>query len=236
MTIKKAMERKIYGIFVAGGSGLRMGSSTPKQFMKLGGVPVLQRTMEKFIEAYPAIELVTVLPKAHFKTWEDLCTLNNFNRKQILVEGGLTRFHSVKNALDKIPDGATVLIHDGVRPFISVNLIRRMIDKSGTCRGLIPVIPCVDSLKSLSKGQDGELETSPAPDPDRSGIYCAQTPQIFRAEDIKSAYDQAFDLSFTDDASVARAKNIPLSYLEGERWNIKITTPEDMVIAQKLLL
>ena len=111
-----------------------------------------------------------------------------------------------------------------------------MIDRSGTCRALIPVVPCFDSLKTLSKGESGELETSASPDPDRSGIYCAQTPQIFRSEDIRAAYNQAFDLSFTDDASVARAKNIPLSYIEGERWNIKITTSEDMVIAQKFLL
>lgn len=229
------MERKIYGIFVAGGQGTRMGAPTPKQFLMLDGIPVLQRTIEKFVEACPQIEVITVLPKDHFGTWNELCTRFNFHRKQILVEGGITRFHSVKNALEKVPAGATVLIHDGVRPLISIELIRRMIEKSAGCRALIPVVPSFDTLKSLEKADDGTLKTASFPDPDRSCVFGAQTPQIFRSEDIKDAYTQPFDTSFTDDASVARKKEIPLSYILGERWNLKITDPEDLVIAQKLL-
>lgn len=229
------MERKIYGIFVAGGQGTRMGAPTPKQFLMLEGIPVLQRTIEKFVEACPQIEVVTVLPKDHFETWNELCTRYNFHRKQILVEGGITRFHSVKNALDKVPDGATVLIHDGVRPLISVDLIRRMIEKSAGCRALIPVVPSFDTLKSLVKDDDGILRTASFPDPDRSKVFGAQTPQIFRSEDIKAAYTLPYSTSFTDDASVARQKEIPLSYIQGERWNLKITDPDDLLIARKLL-
>lgn len=229
------MERKIYGIFVAGGSGLRMGGNLPKQFLDLGGIPILQRTIERFIEVIPEIEVITVLPKAHFQTWDELCTLHNFHRKQILVEGGLTRFHSVKNALSKVPDGAIVMIHDGVRPLASVDFLRRIVARCGTFRGLIPVLPAVDSLKILVKDENGMLQTAAVPDPDRTNIYCAQTPQVFCSEDIKAAYAQAYDLAFTDDASVARSKKIPLSYIEGERGNIKITTPDDLTVARLLL-
>lgn len=235
MTIKAEMERKIYGIFVAGGSGIRMGGSVPKQFLELEGIPVLQRTLERFIEACPGIQIITVLPRPHFETWDKLCSLHNFNYTQTLVEGGLTRFHSVQNALAKVPDGATVLIHDGVRPLVSVNLIRTMLEKSAGCRGLIPVLPSFDTLKTLEKSPDGELHSSLKPNPDRTEVFCAQTPQIFRSEDIKAAYRQAYDVSFTDDASVAVSKRIPLSYIEGERWNIKITKPDDMTIAKALL-
>lgn len=229
------MERKIIGIFVAGGQGTRMQSAIPKQFLLLKGVPVLQRTIERFVEACPGIDVITVLPREHFDTWKELCIRYGFNRKQTLVEGGITRFHSVKNALEKVPEASTVLIHDGVRPLVSVELIREMIRRSGTCRALIPVIPSTDTLKTLETGRDGILHTSDKADPDRSEVFCAQTPQLFLAEDIRNAYRQPFDISFTDDASVARSKNIPLSYIVGERWNLKITNPEDLAVAEKLL-
>ncbi len=208
----------------------------PKQFLELEGTPILQITMDRFLEACPQMEIITVLPKLYFDTWDRLCGQHNFNHKQILVEGGITRFHSVRNALAKVPDGATVLIHDGVRPFVSVELIRKMIEKSGTCRGLIPVLPVTDTIKTLVKKEDGSLSECDLPDPDRSLLFAAQTPQVFCSEDIKAAYAIADGTRFSDEAAVAREKGIPLSYIEGERNNIKLTTPEDMTIALKCLL
>lgn len=220
------MTRKIYGIFVAGGSGTRMGSEVPKQFLELKGETILQRTIEVFLDALPDMEVITVLPREHMKTWKELCIKGSFCHPQTLVTGGITRFHSVKNALKKVPDGAIVLIHDGVRPFAPVEMIRRMVGKMEECRALIPVIPCTDTLRSVRPGE---------PDPDRSGIVCVQTPQIFLSEEIKAAYGQAYDVRFTDDGSVAAAYGIPLDFAEGNKFNIKITTKEDLLLAQAIM-
>lgn len=227
MTISTNMQRRIFGIFVAGGSGTRMGSDTPKQFLELDGRPILQRTIEKFVEAVPGMTVITVLPKAYFETWKDLCVKHALDCPQILVEGGITRFHSVKNALAKVPDGATVLIQDGVRPLVSTELIRSMLEAvSEQTPAIVPTLPVVDTLKSKDQSK---------PDPDRSEILAVQTPQIFLSEQIKEAYKAGFNTAFTDDASVAKYKKIPLTFVQGERFNIKITTPEDLELAQLLL-
>ena len=228
------MERKKYVVLVAGGSGTRMGACSPKQFLLLGGVPVLQRTLSRFAEACPDAAFITVLPKEHFRTWKDLCIEYCCNEQQTLVAGGLTRFHSVRGALEAVPPGALVAIHDGVRPLVSVSLIKEMFARMDSCRALIPVIPEVDTLKCLDTREDGSL-TVGGPDPDRGRVFRAQTPQLFRSEEIKAAYGQAFDLSFTDDASVASRAGIPLSFIMGERRNIKITTPSDLEFASLLL-
>ena len=233
------MDRKKYVVVMAAGHGVRMGSALPKQFIELEGRPVLQRTIECFVRAVPDIKVVTVLPGEYAQEWKDLCARNSFYHPQLLVEGGITRFHSVRNALKKVPDGAVVAIQDGVRPLVTPELVARMFESMETCRALIPVLPSTDTLKALRKVTDGEgnerLETIPDVLLDRNEVYRAQTPQIFLSEDIKSAYGQAFDTSFTDDASVAVKKNIPLSYIEGERYNIKITTPEDLEFAKAIL-
>lgn len=221
------MQRKIYCVFVAGGSGSRMGGDTPKQFLPIKGKPVLQMTLERFLEAFPDANILTVLPKQHFETWKTLCAENHFICPQILVEGGLTRFHSVRNALERVPDGALVMIHDGVRPFPSVELLKRMLEKMESCKALIPVVPVVDTLRSTVEGQS---------DPDRSSLVAVQTPQLFLSEEIKHAYDIAYSTSFTDDASVARAAGIPVECIQGERFNIKLTTPDDMLLAEALCL
>lgn len=204
-----------------------MGSQTPKQFLELGGKPVLQRTIERFLEAVPDMKIITVLPKEHFGTWKELCVKFALDCPQTLIEGGFTRFHSVKNALAKVPDGSIVFIHDGVRPFVSAALIREMASmmQHGQ-RALVPAIPIVDTLKSKNQEE---------PDPDRSRLVAVQTPQVFLSEDIKAAYVQGYDTAFTDDASVAKRKKIPLTFVDGERFNIKITTPEDMELAEWLL-
>ena len=230
------MERKKYVVFTAGGSGSRMGSVLPKQFMLLGGIPVLQRSIIAFRRACPDVKVVTVLPKEHIETWKRLCNETAFDIPQILVQGGITRFHSVKNALAKVPDGSIVAVHDGVRPLVSPELISEMFSRMENRRALIPVIPMVDTLKNLVRDASGELVCSSGPDPDRSRIYGAQTPQMFRSEELRAAYELPFDTSFTDDASVAGKYGIPLSFIEGERKNLKITTPEDLSQAESILL
>ena len=227
-------------IVMAAGSGSRMGASIPKQFLDLDGKPILRRTIETFVSAVPDIRVVTVLPKEHIGFWKEYCLSNDFNCPQLLVAGGITRFHSVRNALERVPDDAIVAIHDGVRPLISTGLIKAMFDRmeQAGIRALIPVVPSVDTLKVLDKRtlSSGEevLEDS-GEEVDRSRIFGAQTPQMFLSRDIKEAYSQAFDTSFTDDASVARKKGISLSFCAGERYNFKITSPEDLALARMVI-
>lgn len=230
------MKRKIFGIFVAGGKGVRMGVPVPKQFLELKGIPVLARTISVFKEACPEINVVVVLPEEEIPTWKQLCLKHSIDYPQRLVVGGISRFHSVRNALAVVPDGAVVLIHDGVRPLISADKIKEMLALMGDGRrAVVPVVPATDTLKSLFRGKGGLIESTGEVDPDRNRVFCAQTPQIFLSEDIKSAYELGYDLSFTDDASVAARKKIPLTYVDGERLNIKITTKEDLELTEAIL-
>ena len=219
---------------MAAGSGTRMGGEKPKQFIELGGKAVLQMTIEKFLNACPDIKVVTVLPDAHMEYWRNYCLERNFLCPQTLVKGGITRFHSVRNALSKVPEGALVAVHDGVRPLVSVGFIREMFEKAETVPALVPVLPCVDTMKVLLREGD-ELVTAMGQTVDRSVLYGAQTPQIFHSEVIKDAYLQAFDTAFTDDASVVLKNGKNLSYLIGERFNIKLTTQDDLVLANAIL-
>ena len=228
------MERKKYLIVTAGGSGTRMGASVPKQFLELEGKPILRLTLEKFMEAEPDLHVITVLPEAHVSTWRQYCQKANFACPQRLVKGGFTRFHSVKNALEFVPDGVLVAVQDGVRPLLSIDKIRELFTAAQKVPALIPVLPVTDTLKVLQKGADGILHSTGEPI-DRSRIWGAQTPQIFFSEDLKAAYSQGYDTLFTDDASVAEKYGIPLTFAEGERDNLKITTPEDLTLAQALI-
>jgi 2-C-methyl-D-erythritol 4-phosphate cytidylyltransferase len=230
---------KIYLVAVAGGSGTRMHSTVPKQFMEIREKAILQRTIEKFTSACPGIKVVTVLPEAHIPYWKEYCLSRNFSHPQTLVHGGVTRFHSVRAALEKVPDGAVVAIHDGVRPLVSASLIRSMVARMDSCRALIPVLPVTDTLKALRPVPDGDdgrrLVRIEGREIDRSEVFAAQTPQIFRSEDIKAAYAQPYDTSFTDDASVAERFGIPLEWCLGEKFNLKITTPEDLILAEAII-
>ena len=228
------MERKKYLIVTAGGMGTRMGASVPKQFLELGGKPILRLTIERFLEAVPDLHVLTVLPEAHVATWRQYCLKEGFTCPQRLVKGGFTRFHSVKNALQWVPDGALVAVQDGVRPLLSVDCIRRLFDLAQQHPAVVPVMPVTDTLKCLQKGPDGRLVPT-GETPDRSRYFGAQTPQLFHSEKLKAAYCQGFDTLFTDDASVAEKYGIPLTFTEGERYNIKITTPEDLVLAQAII-
>lgn len=221
--------RPLYAVFVAGGSGTRMGGDVPKQFLELGGIPVLQRSVERFLEAEPSARVITVLPQQHIGTWQEMCLRYAVPFSQTIVAGGMTRFHSVLAALGKVPDGAIVSIHDGVRPLVTASLVRRMLDEMATPDGpqaLIPVVPVTDTLRSTDPG---------VPAPDRSRLVAVQTPQMFLSEVLKAAYRQPYDVSFTDDASVAERLGVRICTTPGERFNIKITTPEDYRLAKLLL-
>jgi 2-C-methyl-D-erythritol 4-phosphate cytidylyltransferase len=228
------MERKKYVIIMAAGSGSRMGAGRPKQFLELEGKAILQKTMEVFLNACPGISVITVLPQDFMGYWREYCLENNFVCPQILVPGGITRFHSVRNALDRVPEGALVAVHDGVRPLLSEGLVRDMFEKAEEVPALIPVTPCVDTMKVL-ENKEGELVAVPGAKADRSVLYGAQTPQIFHSEILKEAYAMPYDTSFTDDASVVEKYGKSLSYVVGERLNIKITTQDDLLLARAIL-
>ena len=220
---------EIYAVFVAGGSGTRMGGDVPKQFLDLGGVPVLQRSVEQFLEAAPSAHVIVVLPALHIQTWKAMCVEHAVSFSQTIVKGGMTRFHSVQAALEKAPDGAIVSIHDGVRPLVTPALVCRMLDAMEAPAGpasLIPVLPVTDTLRCLEPG---------AVLPPRSSLVTVQTPQMFRSEVLKAAYRQPYDTSFTDDASVVERLGYEITCIPGEKFNIKITTPEDLSLARLLL-
>ena len=219
---------------MAAGSGTRMGADVPKQFIELCGKAVLQRTIEVFAEACPGIKVVTVLPEAHIDYWKTYCLKHNFTYPQILAKGGITRFHSVRNALEKVPEGALVAVHDGVRPLVSAALVREMFERAENVEGLIPVVPCVETMRILQKNGD-MLECVPGASADRSVLFGVQTPQIFQSEILKEAYSQAYDTAFTDDASVVEKYGKNLSFIIGERFNIKLTTQDDLKIARALI-
>jgi 2-C-methyl-D-erythritol 4-phosphate cytidylyltransferase len=227
------MSQEKYVVIMAAGSGSRMGAELPKQFLEIDGKPILQRTIEVFLEAVPGIKVVTVLPDDYVDYWKSLCLDRNFICPQVLVRGGITRFHSVRNALSKVPGGALVAIHDGVRPLVTAQFLRTLFSKAESVCGLIPVLPCIDTMKVLS-GKVDDLHSVPGVSADRSVLYGAQTPQIFQSELLKEAYSQAFDESFTDDASVMERYGKSLSYIIGERLNIKITTKEDLTLARAI--
>ena len=228
------MERRKFVIMMAAGSGTRMGADMPKQFLELNGKAILQGTIEVFMKACPGISVITVLPEAFVDYWKTYCYKRNFTCPQVIVKGGITRFHSVRNALERVPDGVLVAVHDGVRPLISQSLVRKMFEMAENVNGLIPVVPCVDTMRVLRN--DGEvLEPVPGAVADRSILYGVQTPQVFQSEILKEAYGQAYDTAFTDDASVVEKYGKNLSFVIGERFNIKLTTQDDLKIARALI-
>ena len=214
---------KKVALIVAGGKGERMNADIPKQFLLLNNLPILMHTIKQFSHFE---EIVLVLPKSQFDYWNGLCKNNNFTQIHILVEGGETRFHSVKNGLDKIDNTSVVAIHDGVRPLISTALIISLVGKIKSGIGVIPVVPVKDSIRKV----EGENSTHI----DRSNLYKVQTPQCFLSADIKEAYTQDFSGTFTDDASVFEANGGKINTLLGEEKNLKITTQEDLNIAEIL--
>ena len=206
-----------------------MGSDIPKQFLPIGGKPVLMRTLERFREYSPTLQIILVLPKAQQDYWHKLCKDYNFEVEYVLADGGETRFHSVQNGLTKIPDDAegVVGVHDGVRPFPSIDVIRNCYETARTAKAVIPVIPIVETVRHL---QGNTSETVP-----RNDYRLVQTPQTFDIQLLKAANKQPYNDGFTDDASVVEAFGFNITLVDGNRENIKITTPYDMKIAEVLI-
>lgn len=214
-------------IIVAGGGGKRMGGTLPKQFMVLGDKPILVHTINRFHEALPTAQLIVVLPDEHIPFWENLKARFEVARHRV-VSGGTERFHSVKNGLKAVAyDAELVAIHDGVRPLASVAMIRRLIDEAQAHGSAIPVVAAIDSYRMV-EGEASKIV-------DRSLLRMVQTPQLFRRALLDEAYEQPFSPLFTDDASVVEAMGEQVHLSKGERSNIKITTREDLAIANALL-
>lgn len=218
---------KKYVIIVAGGKGLRMGSDLPKQFLPVGGKPVLMHTLEVFRKYDAAIQLILVLPREQQDFWKQLCREHDFDVEHRVADGGKTRFHSVKNGLALVQAPGLVGVHDGVRPFVSVEVIRRCYDLAEQHKAVIPVVDVVETLRHLT--EVGSETVS------RNDYKLVQTPQVFDVELLKQAYEQEFTPFFTDDASVVEAMGVPVHLAAGNRENIKITTPFDLKVGSALL-
>ena len=217
-----------YIIIVAGGQGLRINAQLPKQFLPIGGRPILMRTIERFYDFDATMPIIIVLPQKHIDTWKTLCHKYGFDIKHDIVAGGEERFFSVRNALSKIPDGVVVGIHDGVRPFANNNTIAKAFAQAEMDGCAIPALPVKESVRIA----DGNTSTTL----DRNNIMIVQTPQCFRSEIIKTAYNTPYKPLFTDDATVVETvlkKHICIT--PGNAENIKITTPLDLELAEFLL-
>lgn len=224
-----------YVIIVAGGQGLRMGADLPKQFIPIDGKPVLMYTLESFHNYDDTLEIVLVLPEQHQDYWNMLCKEIGCTITHHIVSGGETRFHSVRNGLNFLSEEigicpelnkAIIAVHDGVRPFPGRDVIDNCFSTAEQEGNAVPVIPIVDSLREIT-------DTGSRP-VDRSHFYVVQTPQVFHSDSLMNAYKQAFNPDFTDDASVVEAMGETINIVPGNRENIKITTPFDLLIARSL--
>ena len=250
-----------YVIIVAGGKGLRMGSDVPKQFLPIGGRPVLMRTIERFHEYSADLQIILVLPEAQQQYWQQLCREYDFSIEYQLANGGETRFHSVRNGLALISDDAegVVGVHDGVRPFPSTEVIRRCYETARESGAAVPVVPVVETLRHIastprpaqSEGTKARAAlNSPKQSPQstfpmaevgggftvpRDEYRLVQTPQAFGIQLLKAANRQPYRADFTDDASVVEAYGHDITLVEGNRENIKITTPYDLRVAEALI-
>lgn len=218
---------KRYAVIVAGGQGVRMGADRPKQFLEIGGKPILRHTIERFKAFDPKVDIILVLPEAQKGWWRDYCRQSGFLDRYTMVSGGITRFHSVQNALQYVTGDGVVAVHDGVRPLLSDSLLQRLYEAAEDHSAVIPAIPVVESVRRV----DGETSVPVS----RDGLVLVQTPQLFDARSLKEAYRQPFSPAFTDDASVYEAAGGKVHIVPGDRINLKITTPDDMDYAAALL-
>ena len=221
------MSMKKHVIIVAGGKGLRMGGEIPKQFLPIGGKPVLMRTIEAFYAYDASIHVILVLPISQQSYWKELCNTYQFELPHEIANGGETRFHSVKNGLDLVGGEGIVGVHDGVRPFVSQEVIARCYSEAEAKHAVIPVIGVVETVRRL-EGEDSV--TVP-----RDKYKLVQTPQVFNVALLQKAYNQDFTDMFTDDASVVEALDERVHLVEGNRENIKLTTPFDLKLAEMLI-
>ena len=206
---------------------MRMGTELPKQFLPVGGKPILMRTMEAFHAYSPDIQIIVVLPHSQQDFWAELCAKHHFVLPHRVADGGETRFHSVKNGLEWVSEPALVGVHDGVRPFVSREVIARCYREAAMRKAVIPIVDIVETVRHLVPGSSVTVN--------RNDYKLVQTPQVFDASLLKEAYRQSYVPGFTDDASVVEAMGQPVALVEGNRENIKITTPFDLKIASALL-
>ena len=221
------MNSNEYALVVAGGKGTRISSKTPKQFLELNGLPVLMHTLLAFYRYSEDIKVILVLPEDDLQTWQSLCLRYKFTKPVILQKGGETRFQSVRNGLEKIENEGLVAIHDGVRPLVSENIIATSFRLASVHQSAIAAMPLKESIRMMDHDKTRAV--------DRSKYRLIQTPQTFSVSLIKKAYEMQEDLSLTDDASVAENSGHVISLFEGSYENIKITTTEDLIIADALL-
>jgi 2-C-methyl-D-erythritol 4-phosphate cytidylyltransferase len=216
-----------YAVLVAGGSGSRMKSDLPKQFILLKNKPLLVYTIESFLQVDADINIILVLPEQYLQTGKDIVA-QYFNDKEIIItSGGATRFHSVKNGLMQINEEGIVLVHDAVRSLVSVDLIQRSLNEVIIKKAIIPAISSKDSVRLI----EGEKNKSIS----RDTVMLVQTPQTFFSEDLKKAFEMEYNDSFTDEASVMEAAGFQIYIIAGDENNIKITHPIDLIIAEKIL-
>ena len=220
--------RERYVIIPAGGTGSRMGAQVPKQMLDLDGVPVLRRTLELFVRQPFEVHVIIAINQSIRSMWVDYCRRENLLFKYVLVSGGMTRFHSVRKSLRYVPDGALVAVHDAVRPLLRPEDVGRLFDEGEVSPAVIPVLPVADSMRRILP--DGGSEGV-----NRESYRLVQTPQVFHSEILKRAYDTAYSPDFTDDASVVEKSGVPLHLTAGSRFNFKLTTPEDMTLAEAVL-
>lgn len=231
-------------IIVAGGKGLRMGGELPKQFIPIEGRPVLMRTLDTFHACDSSIQIILVLPRDHQEYWRELCALYSFTVPHRIADGGATRFHSVQSGLALVdaPE-ALVAVHDGVRPFVSHEVISRCYADAEAHGAVVPVIPVVETVRQLIREEEAEGEArhlevivnSRSVTVDRNAYRLVQTPQTFRATLLRRAYKQPYTDAFTDDASVVEALGEAVTLVDGNRENIKLTTPFDLIVAKALI-
>jgi len=219
---------KRYALIVAGGSGSRMQSTIPKQFLKIGNLPILMHTLYRFKQADEKTELIVVLPENEIDTWTNLCKQYKFELQHTVVKGGQTRFHSVQNGLNYCDDESIVAIHDGVRPFVSIRTILESYRIAEQYGNAVAAVPLKDSLRL--KNTDGTTTAVP-----RDSYVAVQTPQTFQTRLIKSCFQTAYQPFFTDDASVAEHAGFTIHLINGDDENIKITTPQDRTWAETYL-
>lgn len=214
-------------IIVAGGIGKRMQSETPKQFLTISNKPVLLHTIEKFYHFNKNANIIVVLPKPFIDYWKALCKKHICSIKHKIVEGGETRFYSVKNGLKHISMDSIVAVHDGVRPLVSTNTIENAINKAHKKGNAIPVIKVNESIRAIDNDRSKPVS--------RSSYRLVQTPQCFKAELLIRAYNQQFQESFTDDATVVEALGEKINLVDGNYENIKITRPADLLFAEAFI-
>ncbi|MCZ2459900.1 MAG: 2-C-methyl-D-erythritol 4-phosphate cytidylyltransferase [Chitinophagales bacterium] len=215
-----------YAVIVAGGAGTRMGGEVPKQFQLLKGIPLIAYTLRAFIEAYEDIQIILVLPEDHLERGRLIAEGFPGNRIRITA-GGITRFQSVKNGLSLVDTHSLVFVHDGVRCLITPQLIRRCGEEALAKGNAIPSVPATETIRILNDEGNESI--------DRNRVRMIQTPQTFFSNILKQAYEQPYEETFTDEANVVEKTGVKINLIEGERINIKITMPIDLVVAEKIL-